>query len=137
MSPRQVAEYMFDQDEFSQWMNIKLIEVKENYCLLEMSIRKEMINGLKTVHGGVTFAFADSALAFSSNNSGDAAVALNCIINFTKAGKEGDVFRAESILVNDTRKTAVYDIKITNQNEELIAKFVGTVYKIGKKVIDL
>ncbi|MDO3426702.1 hotdog fold thioesterase [Chryseobacterium sp. APV1] len=137
MNPRQVAEYMFDQDYFSQWMNIKLIEVKENYCLIEMPIKKEMINGLKTVHGGVTFAFADSALAFSSNNSGDAAVALNCIITFTKAGKEGDTFRAESILVNETRKTAVYDIKITNQNEELVAKFVGTVYKIGKKVIDL
>ena len=102
-----------------------------------MPIKKEMINGLKTVHGGVTFAFADSALAFSSNNSGDAAVALNCIINFTKAGKEGDTFRAESILVNETRKTAVYDIKITNQNEELVAKFVGTVYKIGKKVAEL
>lgn len=137
MNPRQVADYMFNQDEFSQWMNIRMIEVKENYCLIEMPIKKEMLNGLKTVHGGVTFAFADSALAFSSNNSGDAAVALNCIINFTKAGKEGDVFRAESVLVNDTRKTAVYDIQITNQNNELIAKFVGTVYKIGKKVTDL
>lgn len=137
MNPRQVAEYMFDQDYFSQWMNIKMIEVKENYCLLEMPIKKDMINGLKTVHGGVTFAFADSALAFSSNNTGDAAVALNCIISFTKAGKEGDIFRAESILVNDTRKTAVYDIKITNQNSDLIAKFVGTVYKIGKKVTEL
>ena len=137
MNPRQVAEYMFDQDYFSQWMNIKMIEVKENYCLIEMPIKKEMINGLKTVHGGVTFAFADSALAFSSNNPGDAAVALNCIINFTKAGKEGDVFTAESMLVNDTRKTAVYDIKITNQNQEMIAKFVGTVYKIGKKIIEL
>lgn len=137
MNPRQVADYMFDQDEFSQWMNIRMIEVKENYCLIEMPIKKEMLNGLKTVHGGVTFAFADSALAFSSNNSGDAAVALNCIINFTKAGKEGDVFRAESKLVNDTRKTAVYDIHIKNQNEELVAKFVGTVYKIGKKVTEL
>jgi acyl-CoA thioesterase len=137
MSPFETAQYMFNQDYFSQWMNIRMIDVKENYCLIEMPIKKEMINGLKTVHGGVTFAFADSALAFSSNNSGDAAVALNCIINFTKAGKEGDVFRAESILVNETRKTAVYDIKITNQNEELIAKFVGTVYKIGKKVIEL
>jgi len=137
MNPRQIAEYMFDQDEFSKWMNIKMIEVKENYCLLEMPIKKEMINGLKTVHGGVTFAFADSALAFSSNNSGDAAVALNCIISFTKAGKEGDIFRAESKLVNNTRKTAVYDINITNQHEELIAKFVGTVYKIGKKVTEL
>jgi acyl-coenzyme A thioesterase PaaI-like protein len=47
MNPRQVAEYMFDQDYFSQWMNIKLIEVKENYCLIEMPIKKEMINGLK------------------------------------------------------------------------------------------
>lgn len=137
MTPKQVAEYMLGQDYFSQWMNIRLIEIKENYCLIEMPVKKEMINGLKTVHGGVTFAFADSALAFSSNNSGDAAVALNCIINFTKAGKEGDVFRAESILANETRKTAVYDIKITNQNDELIAKFVGTVYKIGKKVTDL
>ncbi|WP_294304676.1 hotdog fold thioesterase [uncultured Chryseobacterium sp.] len=137
MTPKQVAEYMYDQDHFSQWMNIRLIEIKENYCLIEMPVKKEMINGLKTVHGGVTFAFADSALAFSSNNSGDAAVALNCVINFTKAGKEGDVFRAESILANETRKTAVYDIKITNQNEELVAKFVGTVYKIGKKVTEL
>lgn len=128
---------MLGQDEFSQWMNIKLIEVEENYCLIEMPVKKEMINGLKTVHGGITFAFADSALAFSSNNSGDAAVALNCVVNFTKAGKEGDVFRAESILANETRKTAVYDIKITNQNEDLVAKFVGTVYKIGKKVTEL
>lgn len=137
MTPQQVAEYMLGQDYFSQWMDIRLIEVKENYCLIEMPVKKEMINGLKTVHGGVTFAFADSALAFASNNSGDAAVALNCVINFTKAGREGDIFRAESILANETRKTAVYDIKITNQNNELVAKFVGTVYKIGKKVIEL
>nr|WP_314498340.1 hotdog fold thioesterase [uncultured Chryseobacterium sp.] len=137
MNPRQVADYMLNQDYFSQWMNIKLIDVRENYCLIEMPIKKDMINGLKTVHGGVTFAFADSALAFSSNNTGDAAVALNCIINFTKAGREGDVFRAESIQVSDTRKTAIYDIKITNQNNDLIAKFVGTVYKIGKKVVEL
>ncbi len=137
MNPRQVADYMLNQDYFSQWLDIKLIDIKENYCLIEMPIKREMINGLKTVHGGVTFSFADSALAFSSNNSGDAAVALNCVINFTKAGKEGDIFRAESILVNDTRKTAIYDIKITNQNNELVAKFVGTVYKIGKKVTEL
>lgn len=137
MTPKQVVDYMLNQDCFSQWMGIKMIEVKENYCLLEMPIKKDMLNGLKTVHGGITFAFADSALAFSSNNLGDAAVALNCIINFTKAGKEGDVFTAESKLVNETRKTAVYDINITNQHKELIAKFVGTVYKIGKRVTEL
>ena len=137
MSPLELAQYMLNQDSFSQWMGIKLIEVREKYCLIEMPIKQEMINGLKTVHGGVTFAFADSALAFSSNNTNEASVALNCTINFTKAVKLGDTLFAESILISDTRKTGIYDISITNQNKELVASFRGTVYKIERKVMDL
>lgn len=128
---------MFGKDLFSQWLGIELIEIKENYCLIKMPVKPEMINGLGTVHGGVTFAFADSALAFSSNNTGEAAVALNCTINFTKAVRINDILIAESILLTDTRKTAVYDIVIRNQIDEVIASFRGTVYKIGKKVADL
>lgn len=133
----ETAEMLYSQDAFSQWMGIRLIEIRENYCLIEMPIKKEMINGLKTVHGGVTFSLADSALAFSSNNKGDVAVALNCYINFLKAVKLGDVLQAESILMTDTRKTAIYDINVKNQNNELVAGFRGTVYKIGKKITEL
>ena len=128
---------MLNQDEFSKWMGIKLIEVREKYCLIEMPVKKEMINGLKTVHGGVTFSLADSALAFSSNNTNEASVALNCMINFTKAVKLGDTLIAESVLISDTRKTGVYDISITNQHKVLVATFRGTVYKIERKVTEL
>ena len=137
MTPTETANYILSQDFFSQWMGVKLIEIRENYCLIEMPIRQEMINGLKTVHGGVTFSFAESALAFSSNNTGNAAVALNCMINFTKVVKMGDTLIAESILMADTRKTAVYDIAITNQHKIMVASFRGTVYKLDKKVVDL
>ena len=137
MTPLETAQYMLNQDAFSKWMGIKLIDVREKYCLIEMPVKAEMINGLKTVHGGVTFSLADSALAFSSNNTNDASVALNCNISFTKAAKLGDVLRAESILVSDTRKTGVYDISIKNQDDKLVASFRGTVYKIDKKVTDL
>ena len=137
MSPQETAQYILNQDYFSQSMGVSLIEIRENYCLIEMPIRKEMINGLKTVHGGVTFSFAESALAFSSNNTGNAAVALNCMISFTKAVRLGDTLIAESILMADTRKTAVYDITITNQHKVLVASFRGTVYKLEKKVVEL
>jgi acyl-CoA thioesterase len=137
MTPQETVKYMLNQDFFSQWMGIKILEIKDKYCLLEMSIKQEMINGLKTVHGGVTFSFADSALAFSSNNSGEAAVALNCVINFTTAVRLGDTLFAESKLLTETRKTGIYDILITNQNKELVASFRGTVYKINKKVVEL
>lgn len=137
MTPLETAQYMLNQDEFSKWMGIKLIEVREKYCLIEMTVKKEMINGLKTVHGGVTFSLADSALAFSSNNTNEASVALNCMINFTKAVKLGDTLIAESVLISDTRKTGVYDISITNQHKVLVATFRGTVYKIERKVTEL
>jgi acyl-CoA thioesterase len=137
MTPLETANYLCKQDAFSQWLGIEILEIKEKYCHLKMPIKAEMINGLKTVHGGITFAFADSALAFSSNNSGEAAVALNCVINFTTPVRLGDTLFAESILLTETRKTGIYDITIKNQKGELVASFRGTVYKINKKVVDL
>ena len=137
MTPLETAQYMLSQDEFSKWMGIKLIVIREKYCLIEMPVKEEMINGLKTVHGGITFSLADSALAFSSNNTNDASVALNCMISFTKAVRLGDTLTAESILIADTRKTAVYDITVTNQHKVMVATFRGTVYKIDKKVTDI
>ena len=43
MSPLDLAQYMLNQDHFSQWMGIKLIEVREKYCLIEMPVKQEMI----------------------------------------------------------------------------------------------
>lgn len=137
MTALETAEYMLNQDHFSQWLGIEILEVKPNYCLLKIPIKQAMINGLKTVHGGIMFSFADSALAFSSNNNGEAAVALNCMINFTKAVRLGEKLFAESVQISDTRKTAIYDIKVTNENKEMVASFRGTVYKIEKKVVEL
>ncbi|MDF0719531.1 hotdog fold thioesterase [Kaistella sp. PBT33-4] len=137
MTPLETAQYMLNQDEFSKWMGIQLVEVREKYCLIEMPVKAEMVNGLKTVHGGITFSLADSALAFSSNNTNEASVALNCVINFTKAVRMGDILTAESVLISDTRKTGIYDISIKNQDQVLVASFRGTVYKIEKKVTDL
>ena len=59
------------------------------------------------------------------------------MISFTKAVRLGDTLIAESILMADTRKTAVYDITITNQHKVLVASFRGTVYKLEKKVVEL
>ena len=43
MTPHETAQYMLNQDAFSQWMGIKLIEIREKYCLIEMPVKAEMI----------------------------------------------------------------------------------------------
>lgn len=135
MSALKNAQYLLEQDNFSKWMGISLVEVKDDFCILEMPVKEEMWNGIGTVHGGVTFAFAESVLAVSSMSKGAVSVALNCVINFTKAVKAGDVLRAESCLFFETKKTAVYDIVVKNQNGDTVAGFRGTVYRVGKPLI--
>jgi len=79
-----VVAHMMQNDLFSQWMGIKVLEIKEGYSKIQMTVRPEMINGFGIVHGGVAFSFADSCFAFACNNRNVLSVALDTSINFTK-----------------------------------------------------
>ncbi|MFM2116898.1 MAG: hydroxyphenylacetyl-CoA thioesterase PaaI, partial [Bacteroidota bacterium] len=109
---KQVVEKMMQEDRFSQWMGIEVIEVREGYSRIRMTIRPEMVNGFGIVHGGVTFALADSAFAFACNNRNDLSVALDTSINFTKQVLVGDQLTAEATELHNGKSTGLYQIAI-------------------------
>jgi acyl-CoA thioesterase len=114
---RSVVDHMMDHDFFSQWMGIEVLEIKEGYSRIQMTIRNEMVNGFGIVHGGIPFSMADSAFAFACNNRNNLSVALDVTISFTKAMHIGDVLTAEAKEIHNGRSTGVYSITITNQKE--------------------
>jgi len=132
---QEVVEHMMDHDAFSQWMGIEVIEIKEGYSKIKMTIRKEMVNGFGIVHGGIPFSLADSAFAFACNNRNNLSVALDVTITFTKAVNIGDVLTAEAKEVHNGRSTGVYLITVTNQKNEQVALFKGTCFRTGKNLI--
>lgn len=127
-----VVDKMYDSDLFSQWLGIKRLLVEDGKCLLQMTIKKEMLNGFAIAHGGITYSLADSALAFASNSHGRMAVSIETSISHTKSLKEGDVITAEAKELSLTDKIAVYDVSVKNQNNETVALFKGTVYRTPK-----
>ena len=127
-----VVDTMYNNDWFSQWLGIERLKIKAGSCVLRMKIRKEMLNGFGSTHGGITFSFADSALAFASNAYGRLSVALECSISFPVAVKEGDVLTCEAKELSLTNKTGTYLIEIKNQRNESVAFFKGTVYRTSK-----
>ncbi len=129
-----VVSKMLDTDYFSQWMGIEVLEIREGYSRIQMTVRKEMMNGFGIAHGGISFAFADSAFAFACNSDGKITLALDVSISFPKPAKEGDILIAEAKELNKTRRTGLYLIEITNQQKELIAVFKGTCYKTEKNL---
>ena len=135
VNPGSVVQHMMDHDYFSQWMGIELLEVKEGYSKIKMTIRKEMVNGFGIVHGGLPFSLADSAFAFACNNRNNLSVALDVTITFTKAVNVGDVLTAEAKEIHNGRSTGVYLITVTNQRNESVALFKGTCFRTGKTLI--
>lgn len=136
ITARKVVDHMMEHDLFSQWLGIEVLEVKEGYSRIKMTVRKEMINGFGIVHGGIAFSLADSAFAFACNNRNVLSVALDTSINFIKPVHVDDILIAEAKELHNGKSTGLYHINILNQKEHLIAQFKGLCYRTDKKLIE-
>ncbi len=132
-NPRKIINKMFNQDAFSQWLGIEIIDVSEGFCQLKMIVRKEMLNGFQIAHGGIAYSLADSALAFASNSHGRKSLSVETSISHTVSVKEGDVLTVTTKELSLSDKIGVYLITIINQSNEDVAYFKGTVYRTSKE----
>lgn len=134
--PVAVFHKMMEKDYFSQWLGIELIEIAPGYCKLEMTVRPEMLNGFGILHGGVSFAFADSAFAFASNSHGRLSVSQNGSMTYAKPATAGNRLIAEATQLTLGHKTATFDVKVfEKETEKIIAFFRGFVYRTSKEVL--
>lgn len=131
--PKEITNLMFDNDAFSKWLGIEIINVTEGSCELSLTIKKDMTNGFNIAHGGITYSLADSALAFAANSHGPKSVSIETSISHTASCEIGDVITAKAIEKSRSNKIAIYDITITNQLDKTVALFKGTVYRTTKE----
>lgn len=120
---------MMQNDAFSKWLGIERVFDGTGQSTIRMVVRREMLNGFDILHGGVSFSLADSALAFAANSHGTQSVSIENTIHYHHPAKEGDELTATANEVSKSNKLAVYEVVVTNQKDEKIASFKGTVYR--------
>lgn len=133
LSVKEIVDRMFDNDPFSKWLGIERIEDGEGVSVLRMQVRKDMLNGFGVAHGGITYSFADSALAFSSNAYGNQAFSVDTSIAHTKKVFEGDILTTKVVEISRSNRIANYQVYVENQHSDLVALFNGTVYITQKE----
>ena len=126
---KQIVDKMMEKDLFSQWLGVERLEEREGYSKLRMTIRPEMCNGFDIAHGGISFSFADSALAFASNSRGRQAVSIETSISHIRPIRAGETIIATAEEKNVSNSIGIYEVTVTKQNGELVALFKGTVYR--------
>lgn len=128
-SPQDIVNEMMSQDAFSHWLGIRILEVEAGFCKLTATVRPEMLNGHQTGHGGISYSISDSALAFASNSRGQKAVSIETSIAHIAPVFAGDELLVICKEINCGKTIARYESIVYNQNQKIIAKFNGTVFR--------
>lgn len=127
--------YMLEHDAFSQWLGLELLEVAPARVCARMRVRDEMLNGFKVCHGGITFSFADSVLAFASNTHGRLTLSIENSIAYPAKVVAGDVLTAIARELSAGSRIATYDVTVTRQDGTRVGIFRGTVYRTDKALL--
>lgn len=125
---QQTADFFRRNDQFADHSGIELIDARPGWARVKMSVQAFHLNGAGTVHGGALFTLADFAFAVASNSHGQLAMGINTSMSFIKAVSDGILYgEAQELSLN--RRLGNYQVKITDQAEQLIALFQGTAYR--------
>ena len=144
---------ILENDYASEWMGIEVLALSDGHATIRMTLRQEMLNGFGMAHGGMIFAFGDTAFALACNPISPAPTEENTItvasgvdINFLKPAFRGQVLTAVADRRSSAGRSGLYDIQIfatdahtpgadpgTSTPGELIAEFRGRSRTIPKK----
>jgi acyl-CoA thioesterase len=120
---------ILENDYASEWMGIEVIAISDGHATIRMTLRQEMLNGFGMAHGGMIFAFGDTAFALACNPAVQApgeensiTVASGVDINFLKPAFRGQVLTAVADRRSSAGRSGLYDIQIFATDAALLAK---------------
>lgn len=132
---QQIKEFFTANDHFARHCGIELLSCDAGYARVRMPIQPFHLNGAGTVHGGAIFTLADFAFAVAANGDGRLALAINASTAFLKAARSGTL-AAEARELGANRRLGYYEVRITDQEEQLIAMFQGTAYRKEQSLLE-
>ncbi|WP_113716085.1 MULTISPECIES: hydroxyphenylacetyl-CoA thioesterase PaaI [Arthrobacter] len=123
---------MLSNDYASEWLGIEVLGLEDGHATIAMTLRPEMMNGFGITHGGMIFAFADSAFALACNPvQGDTdfvTVASGVDVNFLSPTRAGQRITAVANRRQQQGRSGLYDVQVMADDggtATVVAEFRG------------
>ena len=124
----ETARTIFSQDRYAALTGIEIVEAGKGYCKTRLTIEDKHLNAANIVQGGAIFTLADLAFAVASNSHGQLALAINVNISFLGSKSSGTLY-ATATAVGEPKRLGAYDVLVTDEQANIIARFNGMVYR--------
>lgn len=117
-------------------LDITYVDVGEDFLIAKMPVTPRVHQPDGVLHGGATVALAESVGSMASYiflNAAEYFVrGIEISANHVKSAREGFVY-AKASFIHKGRTTQVWDIRITNEEEQLISVCKLTTIALPKK----
>lgn len=124
-----LKDILTNGDHFADSCGIRLTDIREGYARAEVKVTTRHLNAAGVCQGGVYFTLADLAFAAVMNSHGQITLGIQNSITFVKSAKEGDTLTAEATEIVNHHKLPFCEIKIMNQDGELLCVVTGSAYR--------
>jgi 1,4-dihydroxy-2-naphthoyl-CoA hydrolase len=112
------------KDTLMETLEIEYIDIGDDFLVAKMPVNTRVYQPYGLLHGGATAALAESvgsaASSFFVDNSRFIVKGIELSINHLKSIKEGEV-TATAKIIHKGRTTHLWEIKVRNENNDLIS----------------
>ena len=115
-------------DRIARLFGIALEGHGTGWAKTSMVVKEEVLNAYDATHGAALYALSDVAFAVACNSYGQKAVALTVTIHYRRPVSKGKRLFAEAREVSRGKTTALYRIKVTDDEGKLVAVADGLAY---------
>jgi acyl-CoA thioesterase len=124
-----IQELLNRTDRFAANAGCKITEVDAQHAVAEMKVTADHLNGGNVCQGGALFTLADLAIAALMNSQGQLTFGISNSIIYVSSAKEGDLLRAEAVMIADHHKIPSVEVRVTNQEGKVICHVTGMGYR--------
>ncbi len=121
----------FKDDIFAMNMGIEILEASEEESLCAFSVNPAHFNANGAVQGGAIFTLADFTFAVAANCENKRAVSSSANITFIRPGIGKRLF-ARAKKISCGRRTCLYSVSVTNEEDALIAHLNINGFVVGE-----
>lgn len=131
MDYNELINFTNEKNEFVKYNDIKVVSVNADYAQVELEISYKSLNPYSIVHGGVYYTMADCAAGIIARSDGKRYVTLNGSINYIRSASKGKI-KAISTIEHKGKSTCIVNVKITDEDEILLATAKFTMFCLNK-----
>ena len=123
------------EEPLARQFNMELVELATGHSVVEMTYDPVSMNNLyHRAHGGALYALSDEAFETAGQTHGTIAVAMNVNVTYMVSPDPGARLRAEASEIKRTKRTAAYDIRVFDEDRQLLATCQALAFRTGKPI---